>query len=113
MIENSDILSINYLKKQAFAGSFSGMRYCLRKTETEVPAEEGGAGDPAEKKTEKKTVLEALVWPEPLNLAHTDERLVEKKIFAFSREGREEAIGWLNERYAAERERWDSHKNTL
>ena len=89
MIGEHDILSFNYLKKQAFLGSFQGMRYRLKAA---------GEGDEA--------VLEAIIWPEPFILEHTDEELSEKKEFPFSEEGREEAIAWLNERYASRKEFW-------
>ena len=83
MIEDHEVLSFNYLKKQAFTGSFQGMRYCLRK-----------------KEEEEKVFLEVVVWPEPLNLEHTDPLLCEYHHFDFSEEGRTDAIVWLNEQSA-------------
>ena len=100
MIGENDILSFNYLKKQAFYGSHAGMRYCLRRAER-------GEDD------QKKTVLEAVVWPEPLNLAHTAPELIEQEDFSFSTEGREDAIAWLNGRYEAGADRWESRKGKL
>lgn len=87
MSMEKDILSFNYLKLQPFTGSHQGMRYCIRKK-----------GD---EKQGDSVVLEALVWPEPFNLEHTDEAFVEQKEFPFSDEGRTQAIEWLEERYSS------------
>ena len=84
MIEEKDILSLNYLKKQTYTGSFRGMRYLLRKKGDEK------AGD---------VQLEAVVWPEPLNLEHTNDVYIQNKNFTFSEGGRNDAIKWLNEIY--------------
>ena len=84
MIEEKDILSLNYLKKQIYTGSYRGMRYLLRKKGDEK------AGD---------AELEAVVWPEPLNLEHTEERLIQTECFSLSEQGREDAIEWLNRQY--------------
>ena len=93
MIEYKDVLSFNYLKKQAFTGSYQGMRYVLKQT---------GDGK------ENPVMLQAVVWPEPKALAHTPEELLEEKAFPWSEEGRTEAIDWLNERYESRRQLWDS-----
>ena len=51
MIDLHGQISMGFLKKRRFTGSFQGMRYLLQKKETEI----------GESKTE--TVLEAVVWP--------------------------------------------------
>ena len=89
-----DILYFNNLKSQPYTGSQQGLRYCLRKK-----------GD--EKKGEP-VILEVFAWPEPFNLEHTPEALVEREEFPVSEEGRAEAIKWLEERYDARKEYWIS-----
>lgn len=88
MIEPTDILSLNYLKKQAFTGSFRGMRYILYKTDGETPA------------------LAAEVWPQPSCYEAAPEEIRTRRDFSFTEEGRLTALAWLNERYEAERQRW-------
>lgn len=88
MIEETDILSLNFLKKQAFTGSFRGMRYILYKVEEENQA------------------LAAEVWPQPYCYEAAPEEIRTRQDFPFTDEGRLAAISWLNERYEAEKQRW-------
>lgn len=87
MIQRSDILSIPFLKKSPFTGSFQGIRYRLEKLE-----KEGAEG-------EKKICLQAAVWEEPYSFAATPEEQKEYREFAFSEEGICEIVDWLNERW--------------
>ena len=94
MIDEHDILSLNYLKKQAYTGSYQGMRYMLKKKEDK----------------EAGTVqLEAAVWPEPMNLEHTDDHLITRSFFEFSEQGRRDAIAWLQTMYSTEWENRETH----
>ncbi len=86
MIRRSDILSIPFLKKSPFTGSFQGMRYRLAKMEKE---EEG----------QSKALLRAAVWKEPYSFTATPEEQKEYREFAFSEEGICETVDWLNERW--------------
>ena len=87
MIENSDILSLNYYNyKQPFSGSFRGMRYRIEKDKEE-------------------NSLKVSVWPEPFSYEKTDEKLIRKESFEFSEEGKESAVAWLNKVH--EQEDWD------
>ena len=70
-----------------------GMRYMLKKKES------GG-----------ESVLEAVIWPEPYCYAKTGEEKKQRKVFALSPEGVEQAAGWLNEQYEARREYWKASK---
>jgi hypothetical protein len=82
MIERKTLLALNFYKKEAFTGSWRGMRYRIAKEESEEGA-----------------CLKAACWPEPFNFEKTPE---EKKIyekFAFSEEGLCRAADWLNEKY--------------
>lgn len=86
MIENSDILSLNYYKSgQPFSGSFRGMRYRIEKLKDE-------------------SLLKVSVWPEPFSYEKTDEELKKAESFDFSEDGKAEAVAWLNRIY--EQEDW-------
>lgn len=67
-----------------------GMRYMLKK-----------------KDTEGETVLEVIIWPEPLGYAKTAESKKQRMEFTFSQEGLEEAADWMNEQYVNQKALWD------
>lgn len=80
MINLSGMISLLYLKRSAFTGSYEGMRYRLKKEDDQ---------------------LQATVWPEPFSFDFTPD---EKKVscnFTMDQAGLEAAIGWLNEAYEA------------
>lgn len=91
MIRREDILSMEYLKKSEFTGCHQGMRYRL-----EGAADAGGG---------KK--LLCTVWPEPFNFRKTPEEEKERAEFPFAEEGVAEAVAWMNERFSAEKSRWE------
>lgn len=93
MIDLTGDISIPFLKKSRFTGSFCGMRYMLRKQERTVRKEDG-------EETEM-TVLEAVIWPEPMNFECTAEEKKHGKDFPFHATGLQEAIAWLNQEYEA------------
>lgn len=76
---------LNYIKKETQSGSYQGMRFSFFK------AEEG---------------LGVTVYPEPFCLEMTAEEKRTTRTFAFSKEGLEEAVAWLNELYEEKREYW-------
>ena len=76
MIELHGQISMAFLKKSRFTGSYQGMRYLLQKAER---TKEQGSQE-QEDKTE--TVLEAVIWPEPF---HYEKSI--KRIFRFMRTG--------------------------
>lgn len=82
MIERKDVLSIPYLKKTTFAGSYRGMRYLLKM-----------------EKGEEKNTLTATCWPEPYSFDATAEEEKSKAEFEFSEDGIQQAVDWLNERW--------------
>lgn len=90
MIQRDDILSMEYLKKTEFTGCHKGMRYRLEK------AEEAG---------EKR--LKCTVWPEPFNFFTTPDEQKESELFDFEESGVENAVAWMNSRFAEEREKWE------
>ena len=79
-------ISINYIKKEPFLGGFKGMRYQLVK---------------------KGDGMEVTIWPEPYNYLHTPEEKKQRKEFALTIEGRDEAVKWLNEQYESQKPLWD------
>lgn len=82
MLTRADFLSLNFVKKEDYTGSYKGMRYMLHQENVEE---------------EKK--LQVYLWPEPFCFEATpaEQKLVE--LFPFSEEGLEEAIAWMNHRY--------------
>ena len=80
-------VSLNFIKKEIFTGSDSGMRYRLE-----------SRGD------------EMLVWawPEPYNFLKTDEALKVSETFPMTMEGRDEAVEWLNNQRQVRSQLWDS-----
>ena len=53
-------MPVNFLKKEKFTGSDTGMRYRMEMTKREVPKEDGADGE-----TVEETVLTVTSWPEP------------------------------------------------
>ena len=86
-------LSPKFLKKEAYFGSHAGMRYTL--------------------KFDGEKII-VYVYPEPWCLEATPEEDLIRHESAFSQDGVDEAIQWLNDTYNAERERWDhADKNKM
>lgn len=85
MIDLDGMISIPFLKKAVFTGSYKGMNFLLKK----VSDDDGDR-------------ICTIAWPGPFNFTVTDE---EKKVShetAFSQDGILDAVKWLNEHYAAE-----------
>lgn len=80
MIDLSGMVSLPYLKKSQFSGSYQGMRYLLEKHEE---------------------ALRAIIWPEPYSFAATEEEKKHSKEFSFDTDGLSQAVAWLNEEYKA------------
>ena len=82
MLTRADFLSLNFVKKEDYPGSYKGMRYMLHQ---EVVEEE------------KK--LKIFLWPEPLCFSATDPEKIISELFDFSEEGFAKGIDWMNEQY--------------
>ncbi len=82
MIDLHGDISIPFLKKSRFTGSYKGMRYQLMKHE-------------------KENVILAVIWPEPFNFEVTPEEKKHSKEFPFTADGIWEAVDWLNEEHEA------------
>lgn len=82
MIERKDVMPINFLKKENFTGSDTGMRYRM------------------EKETEGEEIrLCVSAWPEPYGYAATPEEKKIKMRFPFTEEGIVSGVEWLNEQH--------------
>ncbi|GFI21633.1 hypothetical protein IMSAGC011_00405 [Lachnospiraceae bacterium] len=82
MLTREDFLSLNFVKKEDFTGSFQGMRFMLHQEDIEE---------------EKK--LKVYLWSEPFGFEATPEEEKIYRIFSFSEAGLAEAIDWMNENY--------------
>lgn len=82
MIERKDVMPVNFLKKENFTGSDTGMRYRMEKAEKE-----------------EKTVLKVTAWPEPYGYDATPEEEKISEYFPFTEEGILEGVGWLNDKH--------------
>ena len=90
MLERNDVLSIPYLKKTSFSGSYQGMRFLMRM-----------------EKGDEDTKLHVCCWEETYSYEATkDEDKVEAE-FEFSEDGIKRAVDWLNDRW---KEHQDEYK---
>ena len=99
MITTEDVLNMNFYKKQQFTGSYKGMRYLLRKDSEEIPS------DNPDTPPESKTIFRCYIWPGPYNFATTPEEQKITATFEFSSAGKQQAVDWMNEQWAA-RNHW-------
>ncbi|MCI8300487.1 MAG: hypothetical protein HFI69_09070 [Lachnospiraceae bacterium] len=107
MIERKDILSVPYLKKTTFTGSYEGLRFRFAVVKREAESKEG------EEQGGERQVLEITAWEAPYCYDATPE---EKKLRIdreFSEEGIQQGIEWLNELWNAEPEKWNMAKTNF
>lgn len=104
MIERKDILSIPYLKKTTFTGSYEGLRFRFAVVKKEFPPKDG------EEKGEEKQVLEITAWEAPYGFDATPEEKKQRMESDFSEEGIQQGIDWLNGLWMAEPDRWQAAK---
>lgn len=95
MIDLSGMISVPFLKKSRFSGSYCGMRYLLEKGERTVT--EATETEPAQ----SEPVIRAVIWPEPYGYEATAEEKKHGHDFPFSQAGIDEAVAWLNEEHQA------------
>lgn len=93
MLDKNNLHVFNYIKREEYCASIEGMRYMLRKKETEVGNR-----------------LEVIIWPQPYCYAKTPEEKKQRRTFSFSPEGLEEAIGWMNEQLVEQKPLWELSK---
>ena len=90
MIQNDDILNMNFYKKEKFTGSYQGMRYLIQKAQDE----------------DESDIFRVTIWPGPYNFASTADDLKSSATFPFTPEGKEQVVSWLNEQWSARRTEW-------
>lgn len=105
MIERKDVLSIPYLKKTTFTGSYEGLRFRLAVLKKEILPE-----DKEGQKTEFQ-VLEVTAWEGPYGFDATPEEQKQRMEAEFSEEGIQHGIDWLNGLWQQEPERWLTAKS--
>ena len=100
MIERKDILSIPYLKKTTFTGSYDGLRFRIAvvKKESEVQEKE-------------QQVLQITAWEGPYGFDATSEEKKQQIETEFSEEGIQNGIDWLNALWEADPEKWKRAKS--
>lgn len=79
-------LSVKFLKKEPYSGSYCGMRYTIQ------TSEEG---------------LVAFVYPEPWSLEHTPQENLIQKVFPFTPEGVDDILSWMESLYKEKRRFWE------
>ena len=100
MIERKDILSIPYLKKTTFTGSYDGLRFrfAVVKKESEVQEKE-------------QQVLQITAWEGPYGFDATSEEKKQQIETEFAEEGIQNGIDWLNALWEADPEKWKRAKS--
>ncbi|MCR4788039.1 MAG: hypothetical protein K5888_05615 [Lachnospiraceae bacterium] len=86
IIEKEKFNILNFIKKDDYTGSYSGMRYLIR-----------SAG---------KEEMKVYIWPEPYSFSKTDKELIIEKTFPLNMDGLEEARVYLNDQYEAQKALW-------
>jgi len=82
MIDLTGMISIPFLKKTVFTGSYRGMNYMIKKV----------SDDDGDK-------IQATAWPGPFNFAVTDDEKKVSNDVPFSSDGILAAVKWLNDHY--------------
>lgn len=105
MIERKDILSIPYLKKTTFTGSYEGLRFRFAVVKKESPPEDG------QEKGKELQQLEVTAWEAPYGFDATPEEKKQRLETDVSEEGIQKGIDWLNELWQQEPEKWSAAKS--
>ena len=99
MIERGDILSIPYLQKAAFSGSYEGLRFRFARKRAQDP--DGGEG---------KQMLEVTAWEAPYSYDATPEEKKQRMETELSEEGVLAGLDWLNGLWEADPKRYQEAK---
>lgn len=89
MIDKETFHPLNYIKKEEYSGSMSGMRYMLKKAVVE-----------------EQTRLMVTVWPEPLGIHATPDELKTIEYFDLDEDGVSDAADWLNKQFFDRDREW-------
>ena len=88
MLIRDDFLSLNFVKKEDYSGSYKGMRYLLHQAEVEE---------------EKK--LQIYLWPEAFCFDVTPDEQKISEMFPFNEDGMAKGIDWMNSQYESIRKK--------
>uniref|UniRef100_UPI004056D080 GNAT family acetyltransferase n=1 Tax=Agathobacter sp. TaxID=2021311 RepID=UPI004056D080 len=91
MIDLHGQAGLPYVNRGVYTGSYKGMRFRMRKQESE----------------EKGKYLEVIIYPEPFCFEATPEEEKQAQEFPFTDDGFDEAVAWMNQEYEARKERWE------
>lgn len=105
MLERKDVLSIPYLKKTTFTGSYQGLRFRFSLVKKELPPEA------LEGEGKEVNRLELIAWEGPYGFDATPEEQKQRLETEFSEEGIQQGIDWLNGLWAKEPEKWIAAKS--
>ena len=81
-----------------YTGAHFGMRYHLKPVKEKIKKEDGTE--------EKKQTLEGVIWPDPWAEEKTDPAERIHNTFPLTEKGRDDAIQWIAETFAAQEEKW-------
>lgn len=95
MITRKDVMPVNFLKKEKFTGSDTGMRYRMEMTKREVPERRrrrwrDGRGDSPD-----RDIVAGTIW-----IRRNAGRGETREEFPFSEEGIVSGVEWLNGQHA-------------
>ena len=62
MITRKDVMPVNFLKKEKFTGSDTGMRYRMEMTKREVPKEDGADGEDGRGDSPDRDIVAGTIW---------------------------------------------------
>lgn len=88
MLTRADFLSLNFVKKEDFAGSHKGIRFMLH-----------------QENVEDENKLKVYLWSEPFGFEATPDEEKISELFEFSEDGLADAIEWMNENYESVRKK--------
>ena len=96
MIQNDDILNMNFYKKENLPAVIRECVTSSKKIRRRMPRT----------KNVKHDIFRVTIWPGPYNFASTADDLKSSATFPFTPEGKEQVVGWLNEQWSARRTEW-------
>ncbi len=99
LVKIEDILPMGFLNMSDFSGSCGGLRYRLEK---KTESSESDSGE-----TVKTDKLLCTIWPGPFNFITTADELKESATFSFDEDGVCDAVSWMNDKIAADPEKWE------
>lgn len=102
-----------FQKNNEYSAALQGMRYFFRPYKEALLDAEGNAVLDEKGKEKTKSMLEAVIWPEPWAMNRTDPALRQATQYPLNEAGRTAAIAWLEERYEAEFDRWQEIPSIL